>query len=151
MKRPMLTGILLGLLIFGSIPLTVTSPAIVFGKDINMKEGLWEITTRMQMQGMPMQMPVYTFRRCITREDMVPRQEDRPGQECKVLKTDVKGDTVTWVMECRDNNGTTRAEGRATYRGESFDGEVRVTMESAGMKGMEMIQQISGRWMGSCE
>jgi len=110
----------------------------------NMKEGLWEITAKMEMQGMPMQMPPQTNTHCLTKKDMVP-QKAEPGQECKVTKHEVKGDTVTWVMECKSKEGTTVLNGKVTYKGETFDGVVKIKQE-----GMEMTQNLKGKWIGKC-
>lgn len=110
----------------------------------NMKEGLWEITVQMEMPGMPMKMPPQTFTHCLTKKDMVP-QKAEPGQECKVIKYDVKGDTVSWVMECKTPEGIAVSSGRVTYKGNSFDGVTKVKHA-----GMEMTQNMKGRWLGQC-
>ncbi|MBM4341289.1 MAG: DUF3617 family protein [Deltaproteobacteria bacterium] len=110
----------------------------------NMKEGLWEITAKMEMQGMPMQMPPQTNTHCLTKKDTVP-QKAEPGQECKVIKHDVKGDTVTWVMECKSKEGTTVLNGKVTYKGETFDGVVKMKQTD-----MEMTQNLKGKWIGKC-
>jgi Protein of unknown function (DUF3617) len=47
-----------------------------------MKEGLWEITTKMKMQGMDM--PPVKHTQCITKDDLVPRGSQQPGQECEI-------------------------------------------------------------------
>jgi hypothetical protein len=36
----------------------------------NMKEGLWEVTVKMDMPGMPGNMPAQTTQRCVTAKDM---------------------------------------------------------------------------------
>lgn len=110
----------------------------------NMKEGLWEITVTTEMPGMPVKMPPQTQTHCLTRKDMVP-QKGEPGQECKVTKQEVKGDTVTWIMECKSKEGLTTLNGKVTYRGDSFEG---VTKMKHG--GMEMTQNLKGKWVGKC-
>ncbi len=111
---------------------------------MNMKEGLWEITVQMEMPGMPMKMPPQTHTHCMTKKDMVPQKEE-PGQQCKMLKHDVKGDTVTWVMECKTPEGIAVSNGRVTYKGTAFDGVIN--MKHAGM---EITQNMKGRWIGQC-
>ena len=110
----------------------------------NMKEGLWEITAKMEMQGMPMQMPPQTNTHCLTKKDTVPQKQES-GQECKVTKHEVKGDTVTWVMECKTKEGTTVLNGKVTYKGETFDGVVKIKQA-----GTEMTQNLKGKWIGKC-
>jgi hypothetical protein len=111
----------------------------------NMKEGLWEVTMTMEMPGMAMKMPPHTYTHCMTKKDMVPQKQD-PGQECKMVKSEVRGDTVSWVMECKTKEGIATSNGRLTYRGNAFDGVVK--MKHAGT---EMTQNLKGRWIGPCK
>lgn len=110
----------------------------------NMKEGLWEITTTFEMPNMPMKMPPQTYTHCITKKDMVPQKQE-PNQECKMIKHDIKGDTVTWIVECKTPEGKAISDGRVTYKGNNFDGVVRVKHA-----GMEMTQNMKGKWLGQC-
>ena len=110
-----------------------------------MNEGKWEITAKMEMPGMPMQMPAHTYTHCLTRENMVPRQE-KPGSECKMLNSSASGNTVNWQMECKSPQGKTMMDGRVTYTGDTMNGEIR--MQQAGT---EMIQRMSGRRLGACQ
>lgn len=111
----------------------------------NMKEGLWEITVGMEMPGMPVKMAPPTYTQCMTNKDMVPRKQES-GQECKMVKNEVKGDTVSWVMECKTKEGMTTSNGRLTYKGTQFEGVVKMSTA-----GMEITQNIKGRWIGQCK
>jgi hypothetical protein len=111
----------------------------------DMKEGLWEITVKMEVPGVPMQMPAQKFTQCLKKENMVPQQEE-PNQECKMVNTEVKGDTVTWVIECKGPEGTTKGNGRVTYKGDTFDGSMNVKQAD-----MEVTQHMSGRLIGQCK
>lgn len=110
----------------------------------NMKEGLWEITMTMEMPGMPMKMPPQTNTHCLTKKDTVPQKQE-PGQECKLTKHEVKGDTVTWVMECKTKEGPATFNGKVTYKGETFEGVVKMKQG-----GMEITQNLKGKWIGKC-
>lgn len=121
----------------------VASPAMAAGP--NMKEGLWQITVTMDMPGMPMQMPPQTFTHCLTKKDYVPQKEE-PDKECKMTRHDVKGDTVTWVMECNTSEGKVVSNGKATYKETTFDGIVKVKQA-----GMEITQKMKGKWIGECK
>jgi hypothetical protein len=114
-------------------------------KGPNMKEGLWEITIRMEVPGMPVQMPPQTYTQCLTQKEAVPQQK-APDQNCKITKQDIKGDTVSWVVECNTSEGTAVSDGRLTYKGDTFEGII--TMKQ---RGMEVTQRLSGRWIGKCE
>ncbi len=119
-------------------------------KGPNMKEGLWEITMTMEIPGMQMQMSPQTYTHCLTKKDMVPQKEE-PVQECKMIKHNVKGDTVTWVIECKTPEGTAVSNGDITYRGDTFDGIVEVSMPRGSGGDMEMTQKMSGKWIGQCK
>jgi len=109
----------------------------------NMKEGLWEITMTMEMPGMPMKMPPRTWTQCLTKKNCVPQEEDK---NCKVIKSEVKGDVFTWVVECKTREGTTTANGRTVYKGDTFEGVVKVKQG-----GMEITQNLKGKWIGKCK
>ncbi len=111
----------------------------------NMNEGLWEITMTMEMPGTPTKMAPYTYTHCLTKKNMVP-QKQSPRQECKMVKTEVKGDTVSWVMECKTKEGMSTSNGRMTYSGNTFEGVVKMRTAS-----MEMTQNMKGRWIGQCK
>ncbi|MBS3919484.1 MAG: DUF3617 family protein [Deltaproteobacteria bacterium] len=111
----------------------------------NMKEGLWEITSKTEVPGMPMKMPPQTYTHCLTKKDMVPQKEE-PGQECKMVKHDIKGDTVSWLIECKTKEGPAVFNGKITYKGETFEGVIKMKQSD-----MEMTQNLSGKWIGKCQ
>lgn len=117
---------------------------------LDMKEGLWEITVKMEMEGMPMEMPAQTIRQCVKKEDPVPKiSESGKGsdKDCKFTSKQIKGDSVSWKAECRDKEGVTTMIGRITYRGTTFDGiqEIREDGE------LIMKSKVSGKWIGQCK
>lgn len=117
----------------------------------NMQEGLWEITARLEMPGMPSSMPsvTHTYTQCITKEDLVPQASwvvEQGQQRCE-LKKRVEEDTVYWTLRCHTEQGTTVVDGRVTYMGKTFEGEMRIKTP----EGMEVIQHISGRRIGDCK
>ncbi len=113
----------------------------------NMQEGMWEITTKIEMPGMPMNMPPMTNTQCLTKKDLVP-QSSQPGQECKITQTKVTGNTVTWAMECSDQGGGMKGTGKINYKGSSFKGIIKMTMTQSNM---ETTMQISGHRIGDCK
>jgi hypothetical protein len=117
------------------------------------KEGLWEITTKAEMKGMPAQMPATTMRTCISNKDMVPKPSSAQGtgQECKMKEQKITGDRVTYSMECTGKGGTiTETAGRMTYKGDVLDGESTTTVKMQGQKTMEMSAKITGKYVGPC-
>jgi hypothetical protein len=118
----------------------------------NMQEGTWEIKGEIKMEGLPFPMPPIpmTFTQCLTKKDMVPQKKEK-NQDCKIIKNETVGNTVSWVMQCKDKNGVTDSTGKITYKGDSFDGTVHtVTKDTKGAKS-ESTMQMSGKRTGDCK
>jgi hypothetical protein len=112
----------------------------------NMQDGMWEITSTTEMAGMSFSMPGSSFRQCITREDLVPRQQE-PQQTCEMLENRIEGDTVIWKIRCTTEGGPVTSEGRITYHGDSLEGVINTTGPQipGGMK-----QTMQGKRVGAC-
>jgi len=113
----------------------------------DMREGKWEITTKMEIPGMQTSMPPVKTTQCLTKKDFVP-ENSQPGQECKFPETKVTGDTVTWKMECKGEGGEMKGTGEITYSGESFKGTMKMQMPQSNM---EMTSHMEGRRIGDCK
>jgi hypothetical protein len=105
----------------------------------------------MEMAGMPMQMPPVTTSSCITQQDLVPAT-NQPGQECKVTKQKVVGNTVEWAIACTDKSGMTfKGSGKATYSGDRFTGTMQMSMSRPGEAAMNMSYAMQGKRVGPCK
>lgn len=116
----------------------------------NMQEGQWEITTKVEMQGMPMSMPATKHTVCLTGKDVVPQRPEK-NQDCKMTDTKVNGDTVTWKMRCKMEGTAIDSNGKVTYKKDKFDGVVHMTMTDQDSEKMEMTSSMSGRRIGDCK
>lgn len=116
------------------------------GSVVNFKPGKWEITSKMEMPG-GMNMPPNTITQCMTKDDIVP-QNTQPGQECVVTETKTFGNTVTWTMECKGQQGDMKGTGKMTYNGDTFEGEMVMIMSMGNMK---ITSKMSGRRIGDCQ
>jgi hypothetical protein len=111
-----------------------------------MKPGKWEITTQMDMPGM--QMPARSFTKCVTKEDAenvenaVPR--GRQDSQCKISDVKVEGNTISWKMNCAESQMT--GEGKATYEGDTYVGEMHVKAADH-----EMTIKYTGKRLGDCD
>jgi Protein of unknown function (DUF3617). len=113
------------------------------------KDGLWEITTKAEIKGMPMQMPPSTVRQCITKKDPVPKAKDK-STECKMKDQSVSGDTVTYAMECTGKNSVVLTSGKMTYKGNTFAGTSTTNIKSKGQPERQMNSKMSGKYIGPC-
>ncbi len=113
---------------------------------VDMKDGLWEITTTTEMSGMPFQIPPMTFSQCITQQDLVP-QNAETDSGCTRTENRISGNTVTWSIECKGEGVSSRGDGTITYHGDSFEGDMKMSME----EGVQMINLMKGRRIGACK
>ena len=110
------------------------------------KEGLWEITSKMEIPGMPVPMPPIKYKQCMTNENPVPNQS-QPGQECRMKNVKTKGNTVSWEMVCDSQQGEVKSSGKITYKGDRFNGVVMMDMPEQG----QMKMTMTGRRIGKCK
>ncbi len=117
----------------------------------NMQEGQWEITTKMEMKGMPAHMsrPI-TYKHCMTKNDAVPQQREK-NKDCTMKKQSVVGNTVSWEMVCKDKDGSVmESTGKITYRNDRFDGVMKATMTGKKSGNMVINYKMNGRRLGPC-
>ena len=109
-----------------------------------MKPGLWEITTSMEMPGMPFQSPPQTVRHCYTAQEV--RDEPVPKDDnCRLTDLKSSGGKVTWKLECKGEM-TGKGEGEIVYRGDSaYEGKTSMQVE-----GMTMTTSYRGKRLGEC-
>jgi hypothetical protein len=121
----------------------------VAGASAEIKDGLWEITTKIEMKGVPAQMPASTVRQCITKNNPVP-QADNKGYQCKTKDHNVSGDTVTYTIECTGKDSVVLTSGKTTYKGNMFDGTSTTNIKTKGQPEIQMTNKISGKYIGPC-
>ncbi len=123
------------------------------GGGVNMKEGEWEITSEASIKGMPggMSMPAtppMTYKQCLTKKDLVPQGKSQQNQQCKMVKKNISGNTVSYTMECDTPGGKITQTGKITYKGDSFQGTFTTKIPQGGM---EMTGKMNGRRIGACK
>ncbi|MCF6206372.1 MAG: DUF3617 domain-containing protein [Sulfurovum sp.] len=139
------------------IPLATLSIIYTFGTvaeaDINMKEGLWTITSKTDMSGLPMAIPESSFTQCITKKDLLPRGENKEAEsQCKIIEQKISGNTITWKMECDTGEGVkTKISGSITYNGNTMHGTTETITFVPQMGEMKMKQTMTGKRVGECK
>jgi hypothetical protein len=112
--------------------------------------GLWEITTRMDMPGMPAGMGQRTSQICYRPNDVQDAARTVPkDRNCEVKDYTLSGSTASWRMECR---GETQMSGNGTftYSGNTYRGATKFSMKQGGQT-MNMTQTYSARRIGDCK
>ena len=111
------------------------------------KDDLYEVTSKMEMPGMPMAMPAQTSRVCVAKsgkdDDYVPRREN-----CRVLESKRTGNKLTYKMACTGKDAMT-VDGEMTFGSNSYEGRMKMSGKMEGQP-MEMMQTYSGKRVGDC-
>lgn len=114
-----------------------------FASQINIKEGQWEITTTMEIAGMPHKMPGMTFTECLTNNDIIP--QGTPEDGCTITDQHIDGNTAYYAMACDRDGETTTSNGSFTYDNDKMSGKMDITHAE-----MHMSTTYSGKWIGPC-
>jgi len=119
----------------------------------NMQAGLWEITTKSEMAGMPAGMPPVTVKQCVRPSDLGDPKKVLPqgSKECQVNDYKLQGNSASWRMEC---SGATQMSGagNVTFSGASYSGNMKVTLKAGKSNpAMTMSQTFSARRIGDCK
>ncbi len=113
-----------------------------------MREGKWEITSKAEMSGMPMQMPAQKVTICVDAKN-----KDKPpigaDDSCKFSNQKTSGNTMTWKMECTGQAKMT-GEGSMSFSGDSYTGSSTMNMDMGGGEIMKMKNSYSGKRLGNC-
>ncbi len=120
--------------------LVASLPASAQGKD-----ELWEISSKMEMPGMPMAMPAQVNRVCVGKnrkdEDLVPKQSN-----CRMVDSKRVGSKFSYKMECTGNEPMMMV-GELTFGNNAYDGQMRMTMTKTNDT---MNMAVSGKRVGDC-
>ncbi|SFN12710.1 Protein of unknown function [Formivibrio citricus] len=133
----------------------IAVPAIALAADKpDMTEGLWEITSKVNMPGMPMQMPAHTMQHCFTKEDIakgdktVP-QNQQSDQKCDMVERRMTGNKLNYKMVCSGKNKMTMT-GEVIYSRTSYRGTSQMDMVQNGQP-MRMTTEYSAKRLGNCK
>ena len=115
---------------------------------INMNEGRWEITTKMETTNLPFSMPPMTYTMCLTKKDLIPKQDmQAQDNNCEIVSQSIHDDTVSWTIVCNSEQGKSTSSGTITYKGDIFDGKISMQMPGVGV----VNQNMKGRRVGNCQ
>jgi hypothetical protein len=106
---------------------------------------LWNMSTRMEMAGMPGQS--FTSQVCMKKGQTQP---DKMSQDknCKVAELRTVGNKTTWKIECAGRDPMT-CEGEMARTRDSMDGRMRM-QGKRGNESFDMTTVISGKLAGGC-
>jgi len=156
----------------GTVFLGVSAVLILAGAASSadaIREGKWEFTSEMQMEGMP-QMPALppgvklppgmsvstrgnsmrsTVVKCVTKDDLVPASDQKTDNKCKTTKMERRGNTINWSTVCNDGGMKMTGDGVATYTGDLMDSTMTMTTQGQGQSTRQVVK-TKGKYLGAC-
>ncbi len=105
---------------------------------------LWEMSSQMSMEGMPMAMPPNKLKVCTAKEWTKPP----PGGDASCVNSNFQRDAnkATWTMQC-SGEMPMQGTGEITFDSpDSYSGAIKATAE-----GMNMTIRLSGKKIGTCD
>ncbi|HEY9097346.1 MAG TPA: DUF3617 family protein [Thiobacillus sp.] len=116
--------------------------------------GLYDISMQMVLKGMPMQMPVSTFRQCITEQDVANGKAYATNENkgCTISNLNQGGDKVSYDFSCATPGGPRmvgRASGRTHASGYDIFMSGRFDPAIEGMS--EFSQKLNAKRLGPCQ
>ncbi len=135
--------------VFACVALFVCVMVVSSAAAIDLKDGKWEITSRVEMKGMSMQMPATTTTQCLTQNKPAPTPPQMPDG-CQMPDFKINGNTVTWTVDCSQQKPPMVSKGTITYHGDSFEGVVENEMTGKDGK-MHVTVHMKGKRIGACD
>jgi hypothetical protein len=111
----------------------------------------WEVTTKMEMPGMPFAMPANTQKTCIPKGG-----ENDPGKtsgdkDCQMTDLKTVGNKTSWKARCDHDGEIMIGSGEQTTTANSYDGKMQLSGKSGG-ESINMNMMFSGKHVGgSCD
>lgn len=108
----------------------------------------WEISTKMEMQGMPFAMPAQTSKVCMPKGgESDPRYTQGKDSNCKMTDVKQSGNTVKYKGVCVTQGETMNMVGETTHDGNSFKSNMKMSGKSGG-EAVNMAMVSSGKRIG---
>lgn len=139
--------------ISGLILLLAVVSAPVFpcraGSQIDMPEGLWEITAEVEMAGVPVRLPAITLRQCITPDNLLPDIDrfNAGDSNCKITNLVIGRSFAAFDLACALESGEMKGHGTVTFRGERLQGSLTTVSTPDNER---MRYEYSGFYLGPC-
>ncbi len=119
--------------------------------NVNVVEGYWDTLVNVHVEGGAFPVPAIKSSKCITRDDLIPTTTDS-RMNCRIVDKAIDGDDVSWRLQCSDDKAVMEGTGKITYRGESYNGEMNLTLSQAnGNRSVRMRYFMRGSRARSCE
>lgn len=107
----------------------------------------WEVTTKMEMPGMPFAMPPTTQKVCIPKGGENDPARTSGDKDCKMTDIKTVGNKTTWKMRCDRDGEVMTGSGEQTVTAKGYQGKMRFSGKSGG-ENVDMTTAFSGKRLG---
>jgi hypothetical protein len=120
-------------------------PAAALAADKTMKPGMYDYTVKMEMPGMPFEMPPQNFQTCVKQDDVNKgkQYQSQRDQDCELKNMKQSAGKVSFDIACKD--GTT---GHAEYASTETSMSGKTVMNR---QGQAMTMSMSAKRVGDCK
>lgn len=119
-------------------------PVTGFAAD-TMRDGYWELTTTMDMPGMPVKMAPTKVKHCYTKEDVKDQKRVlSTDKSCTVTDLKQSGNKVSWKMKCTGENAGVFS-GETVFKGDAYDSTMKMQTQ-----GQTMNMKVKAKRLGNC-
>lgn len=107
---------------------------------------LWEVSSKMEMKGMPFAMPAHSSNVCIPKgQEKDPNRSVPNDKNCKMSDVKVSGNKMTWKMQCEGKDAMS-GSGEMTYSPGAYSGKMKMHSKDG-----DMAMAYDGKRIGSCD
>lgn len=124
-------------------------------QDYNVEPGLWEMTYRTRVEGVPdemastMQKGPKVKRECVTRDNMDFKPQNMGGG-CKYTTISQSASRVAWDIRCQAKQQNSTGRGEINFNGTTLNGWFELNMQGGPMGNMQMRNSFTGERVDDC-
>lgn len=107
----------------------------------------WEVTSTMEMPGMPFAMPPTTQKVCIPKGGENDPAKTSGDKDCKMTDVKTVGNKTTWKARCDRDGEVMTGVGEQTTSAKGYQGKMRFSGKSGGQD-VDMAMAFSGKRLG---
>jgi len=107
----------------------------------------WEITSKMEMPGMPFSMPATTIKVCIAKGGERDPSKTTGDKDCQVSDVKTVGNKTSWKVRCNHDGEIMTGSGEQSGDINAYQGKMRFSGKSQGHD-MNMSSEFSGKRIG---
>jgi hypothetical protein len=119
-------------------------PAMSHAAD-SIRDGLWEISSQVEMPGMPMKIPPTVMKHCYGKDEVKDQKKViARDKNCSITDMKTSGNKVSWTMKCTGKNAVTMT-GETVFGSDSYTSVMHMKTE-----GHNMTTKVKGKRLGDC-